>query len=135
MSALIDVGMLLLAFFLAATTLARQEADLGMVLPSSDAGEQGEGAGSAPPKIEEMYIRIDADGVIWVNEEEASVDVEDREVPDVRERLERYAFSASIAEAQPLVIIECSDEVAEQRFVDALNACRAAGVRNISMVR
>lgn len=134
-SALIDVGMLLLAFFLAATTLARQEADLGMVLPGEGAEKQESGGATKAPKIEEMYIRIDADGIIWVNEEEASSDPTDRDVPDVKERLERYAFSASIAEAQPLVIIESSDDVEEQRFVDALNACAAAGIKNISLVQ
>ncbi len=54
-------------------------------------------------------------------------------MPDLSERLRRYAFSAQIAESDAIVIVQCADDVPEQRFIDVLNACSKAGIHNISL--
>lgn len=127
-SALIDVAFLLLAFFLVSMNLVKQEADLGMALPGIEAAP-----GDAPVRIDQMTIRIKSDGSILVNQEVSETDATLRDVPDLSERLRRYAFSARIAESDAIVIVQCADEVPEQRFIDVLNACSKAGIQNISL--
>jgi len=127
-SSLIDVAFLLLAFFLVASNLVKQEADLGMALPGIEAAPSG-----APVRIDQMTIRIKADGSIVVNQEVAETDPALRDVPDLSERLRRYAFSSQIAESEAIVIVQCDDLVPEQRFIDVLNACSKAGISNISL--
>ena len=127
-SSLIDVAFLLLAFFLVASNLVKQEADLSMALPGLEAAP-----GGAPVRIDQMLIMIKADGTIEVNQELSETDPNNREVPDLAERLRRYAFSAEIAESDALVIVDCADDVPEKRFIDVLNACNKAGIKNISL--
>jgi len=128
-SALIDVAFLLLAFFLVASNLTKQEADIGMALPGLESLE----VGGAPVRVDQMTIYIKNDGSIVVNQEVSELDPNLRDVPDLSERLRRYAFSAKIAESDAIVIVQCDGDVPEQRFVDVLNACSRAGIRNINL--
>jgi biopolymer transport protein ExbD len=57
-SSLIDVCFLLLIYFLVTSTIAPRETDLAMSLPAANPG-------SEQPKIEPMFIRVDAAGVIY----------------------------------------------------------------------
>lgn len=128
-SPLIDVAFLLLIYFLVTTTLQKQEADLGLVLPGV-ASEQ-----SDPVQIDQMLVKVTADGAIMVNEELTDSDSADRSVPNLLERLRRYAASAEIAGSEALVIVDCDDAAREQRFVDVLNACADAGLKNVSLTQ
>lgn len=127
MSPLIDVGFLLLIYFLVATTLAKEEADLTMSLPGTASI-----AGKAV-KVDQMNIRIDEGSRIWVNESLVEEDGSGRAVPNLTDRLRRYAQSAKIAGSDPMIIVECADEAREQRFVDVLNACGRVGIENLSL--
>ena len=60
---LIDVAFLLLIYFIVTTTLQKSEADLEMALPGVDKVE------SEAVQIDQMMIRIDSDGGIFVNDE------------------------------------------------------------------
>lgn len=128
MSPLIDVGFLLLIYFLVATTLLKEEADLGLALPGTSqiAGE--------PVKIDQLRLRIDAESEIYVNDERMLAAPGDRELAKLTERLVRYAASAELAGARPVIILDCADEAREQRFVDVLNACTKAGIKNVTLM-
>ncbi len=128
MSPLIDVAFLLLIYFLVATTLLKEEADLGMALPGMDAVE-GE-----PVKLDQLRIQISGESRVYVNDEPVASDLDDRELLELTERLRRYAASAQLAEAKPVVLLSSADEAKEKRFVDVLNACAKAGIKNITLV-
>lgn len=126
-SPLIDVAFLLLIYFLVTTTLIKQEADLSMALPGVTRVE------SSPVPVDQMRIRIEATGAILVNREPSDTDPAIREVPNLTDRLIRYAAASRIAQAPPRIVIDCHGDVPEQRFVDVLNACAKAGIEHVSI--
>ena len=126
-SAMIDVGFLLLIYFIVTQTIQKKEADLSLTLPGIASEE------ATKVKIKQTLIEIDPLGVIFVNGEAADSDPKDRDVPILTERLERYAAATALAESEPMIIIDCNDEGKGQRFVDVLNACAKAGIKNITL--
>ncbi|NNE90732.1 MAG: biopolymer transporter ExbD [Verrucomicrobiales bacterium] len=126
-SPLIDVGFLLLIYFLVTTTLMKQELDLNLILPGVATVQ------SEPVKVDQMLIKISPDGTISVNEEVVESDPNNRELPNLSQRLESYAATAKLAGSEAMVVIACDDEAMEQRFVDVLNSCGKAGLKNISL--
>lgn len=126
-SPMIDVAFLLLIYFLVSTTLLKQEADLSLTLPGVSSED------SKKVKIKQTLIEIDPTGVIFVNGEATDSDTGDRHVPALTDRLERYAASSALAEAEPQIIIDCNDESEGQRFIDVLNACAKANIKNITL--
>ena len=126
-SSLIDVAFLLLIYFLVTTTLLKQEADLGLALPGLASLR------NQPVDVDQMVIKISSDSSIAINEEVVESDPNTRRLPNLTDRLSRYAASAKIAKSDALVIINCHNDAKEQRFVDVLNACAAAGLKNISL--
>ena len=126
-SPLIDIAFLLLIYFLVTTTLMKQEADLSMTLPGVSKVE------SSPVPVDQMMIEIEATGVILVNRETVDSDMANNEVPNLTDRLNRYAAAAKIAQSEALVVIKCDGSVPEQRFIDVLNACAKSGIKNVSI--
>lgn len=126
-SPLIDVAFLLLIYFLVTTTLQKSEADLSLVLPGVTKEDSRE------VKIDQMLVKIDAAGVIMVNEEVSDSDPNDRDLPNLTERLSRYSASAIVANTDTQVIIDCDQEAVGQRFIDVLNVCAKAEIKNVSL--
>ena len=126
-SPMIDVAFLLLIYFLVSTTLQKQEADLSMTIPGIASED------SRKVKIKQTLIKIDPGGVIFVNDEVADSDPTVRAVPLLTDRLKRYAASTALAQMEPQIIIDCHDDSKGQRFVDVLNACAKADIKNISL--
>ncbi len=126
-SPLIDVAFLLLIYFLVTTTLQQSEADLSLVLPGVEQEDRKE------VKIDQMLVLIDAQGAILVNDEFSDTDPNDRVLPNLTDRLTRYAASAEIANTETQVIIDCNPEAVGQRFIDVLNVCAKSGVKNVSL--
>lgn len=127
MSPLIDVAFLLLIYFLVTTTMTKQEADLGLALPGAAS------LNNQPVDVDQMVIKIGADSVVDINGEVVESNPNSRKLPALTDRLTRYAASAKIAKSEPMIIIDCHNDAKEQRFVDILNACAAAGIKNISL--
>ncbi len=126
-SPLIDVAFLLLIYFLVTTTLQKSEADLSLVLPGVEQEDSRE------VKIDQMLVKVDAAGIVYVNEEVADTDPEDRALPNLTERLSRYSASAEVANTETQVIIDCDQEAVGQRFIDVLNVCAKAKIKNVSL--
>ncbi len=126
-SALIDVAFLLLIYFLVTTTMLKQEADLGLALPGLAS------LNNQRVDVDQMVIKVNSDSSISINEEMVETNPDIRRLPILTDRLTRYAASAKIAKSEAMVIINCHDDAKEQRFVDVLNACAAAGLKNISL--
>jgi biopolymer transport protein ExbD len=128
-SPLIDVAFLLLIYFLVSATIMKQEADLSLVLPGIESKDSRE------VKIDQMLIQIDSGGAVLVNDEVSDSDPNDRDLPNLTDRLTRYAASAKIANTEAQIIIECSEEALGQRFVDVLNVCAKADITNVSLAQ
>lgn len=126
-SPLIDVAFLLLIYFLVTATLMKQEADLGLALPGTSA------ITSSRVDVDQMMISIAANSNVSVNDQVIETNPNSRRLPNLTDRLTRYAASAKIARSDAVVVISCHDDALEQRFVDVLNACTAAGLKNISL--
>ena len=126
-SPMIDVAFLLLIYFLVTTTLQKNEADLSLTLPGVSAAD------SKKVKIKQTVVKIDPQGVIYVNDEVADQDNSERSVPVLTDRLKRYAASTALAQTEPQIIIDCDDKGKGQRFVDVLNACAKADIKNITL--
>jgi len=128
-SPLIDIAFLLLIYFLVTTTLQKSEADLGLTLPGVESTDTKE------VKIDQMLIRIDSSGAVIVNDEVSDSDPNDRDLPQLTDRLTRYAASTQIANTEPQIIIECADDAVGQRFIDVLSACEKAEIENVSLAQ
>jgi len=128
-SPLIDVAFLLLIYFLVTTTLQKSEADLSLTLPGIESEDSKE------VKIDQMLVQIDPAGAVIVNNEVSDADPSDRVLPNLTDRLKRYAASAQVANTEPQIIIDCDDEAVGQRFVDVLNVCAKADIQNVSLAR
>lgn len=126
-SPMIDVAFLLLIYFIVTTTLQKNEADLSLTLPGVSKADSKEVI------IKQTLVKIDPAGVIYMNGEAVDSDVTNRAVPELTDRLKRYAASTALAKAEPQIIIECDDEGKGQRFVDVLNACAKAEIKNITL--
>lgn len=126
-SPLIDVAFLLLIYFLVTTTLQKSEADLSLTLPGVEKQDSRE------VKIDQMMVKIDASGIIMVNEEVSDSEPENRDLPNLTERLSRYSAAASVANTETQVIIDCDPEAVGQRFIDVLNVCAKADIKNVSL--
>lgn len=125
---LIDMSFLMLIFFLVAAALQRQEADLAVVLPGADSA-----TASLPTPVEQLQVDIDRHGIFRVNRQVLSVRPGEDAASALTDRLRRYAAVAAISGAEPRVTITCAAAAVEQRFIDALNACRSAGITRIGL--
>jgi biopolymer transport protein ExbD len=128
-SPLIDVAFLLLIYFLVTTTLQKSEADLSLTLPGIDKMDDKE------VKIDQMLIKIDSSGSVIVNDEVSDSDSNDRVLPNLTDRLTRYAASCLVANTIPQIIIDCADEADGQRFIDVLNACAKSNIKDVSLAQ
>ncbi len=122
---MIDVVFLLLIYFMVTLVLIKQEADLGIQLPSPEQGQPGE----TLPSMQE--IEITPDGTILLNGAPMD-DVDSRNMPQLTATLARLRTAAQLSGTQTVVIIFAHDDSPHQRSVDVLNACAGAQIRMVS---
>ncbi|MEM9015927.1 MAG: biopolymer transporter ExbD [Verrucomicrobiota bacterium] len=125
-SSLIDVGFLLLIYFLVTSTLDPRESDLQMTMPAH-------GGGGSQLVFDIPVIEIDANGAVSMEQEILDTNPASRELVLLADRLRTYvqAFRLSPGHAEPAVTLEVSDEVNGQRFVDVLNCLAGAGISRV----
>jgi len=125
MSSMIDIVFLLLIYFIVTTTLAKSEADLGIQLP-------GTVVQSTKLKMpDEQIIEIDPAGTVLLNSM-AFDNNEDRNMTQLTGTLIRFRQASEATRNLAMVTIQADSEVAQQRVVDVLNACAAAGIKNVT---
>jgi biopolymer transport protein ExbD len=128
-SSLIDVCFLLLIYFLVTSTIAPRETDLGMSLPAAAPSNE-------QPKIEPMFIRVDAAGAIYVGvgagQQQLDSDAGIRDVPLLDSQLDLYAAAARSAGSTPLVQGYVDPGATQQRVIDVLNALAGAGISAVT---
>lgn len=122
---MIDIVFLLLIYFMVTTTIVKEEADLGVKLPSSVA---------APPDTplpEQHYIDILLDGTVMLN----GVPTDNpgsTSLPNLTRTLNQLKLSSDRAGLKTLVIIQPDPETYQQSVVNVLNALKSVGINSIS---
>jgi biopolymer transport protein ExbD len=128
-SSLIDVCFLLLIYFLVTSTISPRETDLGMSLPAANPSNE-------QPKIEPMFIRVDAGGVIYTGvgagQQQLDSDPSVRDVPLLDSQLDLYAAAARSAGSNPLVQVFVDPGTTQQRVIDVLNSLAGAGISSVT---
>ncbi len=120
MGPMIDCMMLLLMYFIIAGQIKTNEKYLGLLIPGG-----GTPTGDQPI---ELVLAINEAGQVFCNETPIDAPA-DRDLPAVRGKLKQVL--GVFGDKQP-VIIHPQPKVRQQRIVDVLNACAAAGVKNLS---
>lgn len=122
---MIDIVFLLLIYFMVTTTIVKEEADLGVKLPSSMA---------APPDTplpEQHYIDILLDGTVMLN----GIPTDNpgsESLPNLTRTLRQLKLSSDRAGLKTLVIIQPDPEAYQQSVVNVLNALKDVGINSIS---
>ncbi|MFD2255358.1 ExbD/TolR family protein [Luteolibacter algae] len=129
-SSLIDVCFLLLIYFLVTSTITPRETDLGMALPANTPSS------ASQPKIEPMFIRVDASGAVFSgtgsSQQPLDTDVSVRDMPLLLSQLELYSAAARSAGSDPLVQIYVDPGATQQRVIDVLNALAGVGITSVT---
>ncbi len=128
-SSLIDVCFLLLIYFLVTSTITPREQDLGMSLPSSQPSTD-------QPKIAPMFIRVDANGTIYVgtgaSQQSLDSDMSVNDLPLLNGHLETYAAAARSAGDNPVVQVYVDPGTTQQRVIDVLNALAGVNIQSVT---
>lgn len=129
-SSLIDVCFLLLIYFIVTSTITPREQDLGMALPANSPPS------SEQPKIDPMFIRVDASGAIFSGAGDAQQaldsDASARDLPLLLSQLQLYSAAAKSAGNNPLVQIWVDPGATQQRVIDVLNALAAVEISSVT---
>ncbi len=122
---MIDIVFLLLIYFMVTTTIVKEEADLGVKLPSSMAAPPG------TPLPEQHYIDILIDGTVMLNGMPTD-NPGDNALPNLTRTLMQLKLSSDRAGLKTLVILQPDPEAYQQNVVNVINALKAVGISSIS---
>ncbi len=124
-ASLIDMVFLLLVYFMATASLIRSEADLGVRLPGMLAQAR------AVDLPDEQIIEVRDTGHVILNDREFD-SPDSPELPGLTATLVRYRLSSTAAGNEPLITIQADDNARQQRVIDVMNACAAAGIKGVT---
>tara|TARA_B100000809_G_scaffold211430_1_gene215065 strand:+ start:79 stop:516 length:438 start_codon:yes stop_codon:yes gene_type:complete len=124
-ASLIDMVFLLLIYFMVTASLVKSEGDLGIKLP----GIVQQAVAVDMPDEQIIEVRVN-NQVILNGTEYGSHDKQD--LPELVDTLNRYRLSSDAAGNKPLITISAADAARHQRIIDVMNACAAAGIKNVT---
>ena len=122
---LIDMVFLLLVFFMVSASLVKSEGDLSIQLPGSVAQEQ------SVDMPDEQIVEITDTGRVFLNGRQFD-DPTSKELPELYVTLLRYKAAAGAGKNKAMVTIMAQDNTEQQRVIDVMNACAAAGITNVT---
>ena len=123
---MVDIGFLLLIFFMVTARPMKPEADVGLNLPGTVAQEE------SVEIPDEQRIAIQPNGQVIVND--LAVDAPgDRTLPQLVKLLTRFKEACEANKSQALVTVAPEDTVPHQRIIDVMNACAAAEIRGVTL--
>lgn len=123
-SPLIDVVFLLLIYFIVTAALIKKEGDISFMLPANVAPEQ------MVVIPVEVLIEITAEGAVMVEGMRFSQD--DTNLADLVTQLSGLKGVADAQKSPFYVNILPNHETEHHRVIDVMDACAAAGVKNLS---
>ncbi len=122
---LIDMVFLLLVYFMATASLVRSEGDLGIRLPGMVQQAQ------TVDMPDEQIVEISASGVVSLNGRQYD-SPSTQELPQLQAVLVRYGAASRAARSEAMVTIAAADTCRQQRVIDVMNCCAAAGIRSVT---
>ena len=122
---LIDVVFLLLIYFMVTSTLKKPEADLGITLP----GVLSQSKAVRMP--DEQIIEVMADGQVLLNGKDFGQNGS-KELNQLAVTLIRYRKASDATGNKALITIQGEDDAIHERIIDVMNACRGAGIKNVT---
>ena len=122
---MIDTVMFLLIFFMVTTVLGRKESDLGIQLPGLVKQYQ------TLKMPDEQIIEVTAAGLVILNGRSYDPP-ESRDMPRLVQTLARFRAASQAANTRALVTVQADDNTIQQRVIDVLNACAAAGISGVT---
>jgi biopolymer transport protein ExbD len=127
MTPMIDMVFLLLVYFLVTSSLKPQEADMGIHLPGDVK------VSDTKDLPDEQIIEIDAQNRINFNGtwyEDPTV----HDLPELVGTLLEYRRIADASNGKVVITIDADNESSHQRSIDVMNACAAAGIKDVSFM-
>ena len=124
-ASLIDMVFLLLVYFMATASLIQSEADLGIRLPGMLAQAR------TVDLPDEQILEVRETGHVILNGRETD-SPDSPELPGLTSTLVRYRLSSKAAGNEPLITIQADDNAVQQRVIDVMNACAAAGIKGVT---
>ncbi|MBI2437188.1 MAG: biopolymer transporter ExbD [Lentisphaerae bacterium] len=121
MGPMMDCTFLLLLYFIASSQIKIEEKYLGLLVP-------GNAPTTPQPLMPELTVAIKENGQVFCNELPMGAS-DDRLLPLLQGKLKQCIDL--FGEKQP-VVIHPQPKVRQQRIIDVLAACAAAGVKNLS---
>ncbi len=123
---MVDIGFLLLIFFMVTARPMKPEADVGLNLPGTVAQEE------SVDIPDEQRIAIQSGGQVVVND--LAIDAPgDSRLPALVTLLKRFKEACDANKAQALVTVAPDDAVPHQRIIDVMNACAAADIHGVTL--
>ena len=124
-ASLIDMVFLLLVYFMATASLVKSEADLGIRLPGMLAQAR------TVDLPDEQILEVRETGHVILNGREYDRP-DSPALPALESTLVRYRLSSTAAGNEPMITIQADDEASQQRVIDVMNACAAAGIKGVT---
>lgn len=122
---LIDMVFLLLVFFMATASLVKSEGDLGIRLPGMVAQAK------SVDMPDEQIVEITESGRVFLNGRQFDGPTS-KELPELYTTLVRYKAASDAARNEAMITIAANDNTKQQRVIDVMNACAAAGIKSIT---
>ncbi|MBN2448876.1 MAG: biopolymer transporter ExbD [Lentisphaeria bacterium] len=122
---LIDMVFLLLVYFMVTASLVKSEADLGIRLPGMVQQAQ------TVDMPDEQIIEITETGCIFLNGRQYD-SATSEELPELLAVLRRYRTASGASRNEAMITIAAHDTCRQQRVIDVMNCCAAAGIENVT---
>ena len=126
-SSLIDVGFLLLIYFVLTSSLQKMESDLPITLPEQQFVD------ITRAEIYPIDVDLAPDGGIWVDGQLVCENPAVRESPAFDKHL-KDLLEGLPNQQTPVALINAADEAKHQRLVDIVNMLAAHGIEDVTMV-
>lgn len=123
---MIDIVFLLLIYFMVTTTIMKQEADIGIQLPTSVP------ASANAPLPEEHLVDILPDGAILLNGAPVGEPDSDFRLPQLVATLGKIRAASERSGFRTLVLLNPDPDTPQQAIVNVLNACVEANVTSVT---
>lgn len=122
---LIDMVFLLVVYFMVTASLVKSEGDLGIKLP---------GMLQQATKVDmpdEQIIQITETGRVFLNSREYD-SADSQDLPELYTLMKQYKLASESSKNKAMVTIAADDTTTHQRVIDVMNACAAAGIKNVT---
>lgn len=124
---MVDIGFLLLIFFMVTARPMKPESDVGMNLPGTVSQEE------SVDIPDEQRIDILPGGQVVVNDLPVDSPTSGAQLPQLVALLKRFKEASIANRSEALVTVAPEDSVPHQRIIDVMNACAAADVHGVTL--